>query len=50
MRFRYSVRFLFFATAVFGVLALGLRQWMDQMTLEDIATELNRANAKPPRK
>ena len=47
MRFRYSVRFLFFATAVFGVLALGLQQWMDQMTLEDIAAELNRANAKP---
>lgn len=47
MRFRYSVRFLFSATAVFGVLALGLRQWMDQTTLEDVAAELNRANAKP---
>lgn len=47
MRLRYSVRFLFSATAVFGVLALGLRQWMDQTTLEDVAAELNRANAKP---
>ncbi|QDV45834.1 Leucine Rich repeats (2 copies) [Stieleria neptunia] len=47
MRFRYSVRFLFYATAVFAVLALGLRHWMDQTTFEDIAAELNRANAKP---
>lgn len=47
MRFRYSVRFLLSATAVLGVLALGLGLWMDQVTLEDVAAELNRANAKP---
>ncbi|QDV88509.1 Leucine Rich repeats (2 copies) [Stieleria magnilauensis] len=47
MRLRYSIRFLLATTAVFGVLALGLRQWMGQTTLEDVAAELNRADAKP---
>lgn len=47
MRFQYSVRFLLSATAVCSLLALGLVRWMDQVTLEDVAAELNRANAKP---
>ncbi len=47
MRFQYSIRFLLFATAILGVLALGLGWWMNQMTLEDVVAELNRANANP---